>query len=98
MLVQQVLHEGAALAQGDQHAHGKQAAPRILPAAAEHLHGQHPIFDTSLRHQAQQAALAAIVAVDSAGDHRNRRGHPLIDQVTLALFIGLAVVPVHARF
>jgi hypothetical protein len=72
MLVEQVLHERAAFLERDNDAHAEQLRAGRPPAAAEHLHGDNPFLDAALRHQAQQAALAAVVAVGGSGHDRDR--------------------------
>ncbi|MDT4859675.1 hypothetical protein FQZ97_941960 [compost metagenome] len=52
-LLQQVFHEGAALAQVNHHTQGEQTAPGILATAAEHFHGHYPFLRAALRYQAQ---------------------------------------------
>ncbi|MNL87655.1 hypothetical protein D3C87_2169080 [compost metagenome] len=51
-LLKQILHELAALLEGDNHAHTEQLAPGVFPAAAEHLHGNNPFLGAALGRQA----------------------------------------------
>ena len=101
-LLQQVFHKRAALLEGDNHAHAEQGAPGVFAATAEHFHGDDPFLDAALGRQAQQSALAAVIAVGGASRHRHRGRDPVIDNRASAFVIAflfclaLEAVPVHA--
>ncbi|MNJ45886.1 hypothetical protein D3C77_409990 [compost metagenome] len=103
-LVQQVLHELAALLQGDDDAHAEQRPPGVLTATAEHLHGNDPLLGAAVGEQAQKPALAAVVAVGGASGDGHGCGDPLVSDRAVGLVVvavivagaALEAVPVHA--
>ncbi|MNE44007.1 hypothetical protein D3C80_1382130 [compost metagenome] len=105
-LVQQVLHELAALLQGDDDAHAEQRPPCVLAAPTEHLHGNDPLLGAAVGEQAQKPAFAAIVAVGGASGDGHGRGDPLVSDRAICLIVvavvvagaALEAVPVHTGF
>ncbi|MNF96638.1 hypothetical protein D3C84_794340 [compost metagenome] len=103
-LLQQVLHELAAFLERDNDAHAEQLAPGVLATTAEHLHGNDPFLGAALGRHAQEAALAAVVAIGGPSGHCHRGGDPFINDravgfVVVRFIVGgvtLEAVPVNA--
>ncbi|MNY13829.1 hypothetical protein D3C86_1469810 [compost metagenome] len=106
-LLQQVLHKGGALFQRDDDAHAEQLAAGILATATEHFHGNDPFLDAAVGAQAQQASLAAVIAVGGSRCDGHRAGDPFInDRAVVGVVVGVVfiltgrpfeTVAVHAR-
>ncbi|MNO59223.1 hypothetical protein D3C76_498060 [compost metagenome] len=102
-LVQQILHELAALLQGDNDAHAEQRPPGVLATPAEHLHGNDPVLGAAVGEQPQISAFAAVIAVGGAGSDSHGGGDPLVSDGAVGLvFVAVIVagaaleaVPVH---